>query len=143
MNKSITYQIDKNNCWNCNSHKIDSKGYPRIQINKKQTTIHRYFYKIFNGNCDNLVVRHTCDNKLCINPNHLVLGTHQDNVQDRVERNRNAIGENNGRSKLNAILVKTIKYQSQNKSKTELAKLYNVSSKVIYNIQNNLTWKHI
>lgn len=143
MNKSITYQIDENECWNCNSHKIDSKGYPRIQINKKQTTIHRYIYKIYNGNCDNLIIRHTCDNKLCINPKHLVSGTHQDNVQDRMIRNRSANGERNGRSKLNTTIVKIIKYHSQNKSKIELARLYNVSPKVIYSIQNNLTWKHV
>ncbi len=45
---------------------------------------------------DGLVIRHTCDNPRCINPLHLVKGTHQDNVRDRVQRNRSARGERQG-----------------------------------------------
>lgn len=82
--KTILYTIDSNGCWICTSHKLNSSGYPRIQINKKQTTVHKYIYEKYKGLTNNLVVRHTCDNKLCINPEHLILGTHLDNVKDRV-----------------------------------------------------------
>lgn len=49
---------------------------------------------------DGQVVRHTCDTPACVEPTHLLLGTHQDNMDDRAERGRAAKGEDNGRAKL-------------------------------------------
>jgi hypothetical protein len=141
--KKIKYIIDKNNCWICTSHKLNSSGYPRITINKKQTTVHRYFYQQYKKNPEELIIRHTCDNPLCINPDHLVAGTHFQNVQDRVERNRSAKEESNGRSKLTKSQVFLIKYNSENYTKTFLATKYGVSRKVIYSIQNRITWKNV
>ena len=46
------------------------------------------------------VVRHTCDNRKCVNPEHLVIGTHQDNMDDMKKRNRSAKGLVNGAGKL-------------------------------------------
>ena len=49
----------------------------------------------YNGEItDGLVVRHTCDNRICVNPEHLEVGTHQDNMDDMVRRNRQAKGNN-------------------------------------------------
>jgi len=47
-----------------------------------------------------LIVRHSCDNPGCCNPDHLSVGTHADNVADRVERDRSALGITNGRAVL-------------------------------------------
>ena len=62
-------------------------------------TIARHYYRHYNGEIpDGLVVRHTCDNTQCINPNHLLLGTHADNVRDKMERGRHkprGLGKNN------------------------------------------------
>lgn len=55
------------------------------------------------------VVRHTCDNGRCINPEHLLLGTHQDNVQDRVDRDRTARGEAHCQAKLTLEQVAAIR----------------------------------
>lgn len=64
----------------------NTDGYPRMYGNVK---VHRWVNQLFTGK-DNTdyVVRHTCDNIRCINPNHLILGTPSDNVKDRDERNR-------------------------------------------------------
>lgn len=65
-------------------------GYPRVIRNGNSNVRgHRFFYEELHGPLPpGLVVRHTCDNRLCLNPNHLILGTVDDNVVDRTERRR-------------------------------------------------------
>lgn len=87
-----------------------------------------------------MVIRHTCDNRKCINPEHLILGTHQDNVRDRVARGRSANGKNNGRSKLTERQALTI-YKDKTHTRTELARRYNVDRQVIRKIQIGETWR--
>lgn len=72
----------------CNLWKgaLNSDGYPTMLGNVK---VHRLVYKLSTGeNIDGLVVRHTCDNPLCIKPKHLLSGTPADNHKDMVDRNR-------------------------------------------------------
>lgn len=105
--------------------------------------MHRFIYKECFGEIpQGKVVRHLCNNPSCINPEHLKIGTHYDNVQDRVRSNRSAIGINNGRSKLTEEDVIEIKGNSKT-SLADLAIIYNVTGKVISNIKNNKNWKHI
>ena len=87
------------------------------------------------------VVRHTCDNPSCVNPNHLILGTIQDNIQDRSDRNRQAVGEKVHTSKLTKEQV--LEIRASNKSITELTEQFNVSPWAIRNILNRKSWKHI
>lgn len=76
------------------TQKGDSKGYgqKRIPGTKSKTTLHRMVYAEHNGlalaDLEGKVIRHTCDNTRCINPAHLIEGTPQDNMNDKVERNR-------------------------------------------------------
>lgn len=65
---------------------VNTDGYPAMSGNVK---VHRFVYKLAYGeNIDGKVVRHKCDNPLCINPDHLISGTNLDNVNDMVERYR-------------------------------------------------------
>ena len=89
--------------------------------NGKQSYGHRYMYEKIYGKISSEVLRHTCDNKWCINPSHLIEGTHADNVKDRVDRDRSACGEYNGRSKLTNEAVVEI-FKDNNTSKCALAK---------------------
>ena len=85
----IEYEINSNDCWICTSHKCDTSGYPMVRRNGKFWKANRYSYTIHKGDIPKgLVIRHTCDNPACINPDHLILGTQKDNVQDMIERNR-------------------------------------------------------
>lgn len=88
---------------------------------------------------------HTCDNEFCINIFHIFTGTNADNMKDRNKKGRQARGENNGSAKLTEKDVITIrkKYISENHNYSELAKMFNVSSKNIAAIVNRITWKHI
>jgi hypothetical protein len=146
VRKPITYEINKNGCWECTSHAKDKWGYPVVYFNKKTVTIARYIY-ITSNNIQSLpsntVIRHKCDNPLCINLDHLEIGSPTDNVKDRVKRNRSATGERNGRAKLTSLQVKDIRDNLGVVSINSLARKYNVNSKVIYKIRDRVTWKNI
>lgn len=84
---------------------LDKDGYGLMQsyVNgaKKHFRMHRVSYQIFND-VDVVVsdvICHKCDNPKCINPSHLFLGTHKDNSDDKVLKNRQAKGEQNGKYK--------------------------------------------
>lgn len=63
------------------------KQYVSVQLGGVVTKAHIQAYKEFNGPiADGLIVRHTCDNKRCVNPEHLILGTRSENTQDMLDR---------------------------------------------------------
>ncbi len=65
----------------------NKKGYGRLRHNGKKTLVHRLIYRAVFGSFNyELQVNHHCDNPACINPAHLYLGTHADNMKDRAER---------------------------------------------------------
>lgn len=68
---------------------LDTKGYGIFRRNYKTRFAHRWAYEYFYGvNPGKLVVRHSCDNPRCCNPNHLSVGTQRDNILDMVKRGR-------------------------------------------------------
>ena len=84
-NDLLEYTELRNNCMEWKGSRA-TDGYPTLFGNRK---VHREIYKLHTGkNIDGVVIRHTCDNILCINPNHLLEGTPQQNVEDRVLRGR-------------------------------------------------------
>lgn len=142
MIKDIEYTVDESTgCWNCTSHIIDKDGYIRCTRNGYKR-LHRYMYAQKYGDiASSIILRHICDNPSCINPEHLLPGTQNDNIKDRVNRNRSAIGERNGRSKLTELQV--IEIYNSNEMNSVLAKKYNVDSKVIYDIKHKNKWKYL
>lgn len=67
---------------------LNTDGYPRAGIaGNFNIKLHRWVCEHFH-NIDGLVVRHTCDNRMCLNPSHLIPGTVADNVKDMDDRNR-------------------------------------------------------
>lgn len=79
--------VDESGCWLWQGEK-NERGYAYMCAFGKLMRVHRLSYLLFNGNLDGPQVRHTCDVKDCVNPDHLVLGTAQDNSNDMKERNR-------------------------------------------------------
>jgi hypothetical protein len=79
-------------------------------------------------------VLHKCDNPPCVNVEHLFLGTHQDNMDDRSAKNRQAQGEQHGRARLTDEEVDAIRESSA--SDVELARQYGVADSHINNIRH-------
>jgi len=88
------------------------------------------------------VIFHTCGNKFCLNPGHMDLGTHANNVRSRDARGKTAKGERHGRSKLTEEDVRVIRRDTKTGQKA-LAQRFGVDPKVIYNIKRGLSWKHV
>ena len=128
--KPITYIIDNNGCYNCNSHKIDG-GYPRKKVNGKTVKISRLIYSKYYLNGGEIpkgfVIMHKCDNTICINPEHLKIGTQKENIADMFLKGRanKATGENHGHSKITD--KQTVEIYYSNKPQKDIAKQYGIS----------------
>lgn len=96
------------------------------------------------------IVRHTCDNPKCVNPNHLVSGTHAQNVHDMMERGRAKFSENNpvgsmhGQSVLVEGQVVEIKRRLLGgEHYGALAREFGLSSGAMWCLANGKTWRHV
>lgn len=122
---------------------IQSKGYGSVGIKPGKTALsHRVAFEIYNGEIPKgMHVLHRCDNRRCVNPAHLFLGTNNDNVRDMVQKGRQANGEKNGRSKLTYEQVDLIrKMHNTGYSSGKIAKVYGVCSSNIRNIVRGDYW---
>lgn len=76
-------------CWLW-TKSVTKSGYAQHGIKRKLNYAHRISWVLFNGRQvpDSLLVLHRCDIKICVNPNHLFIGTHLDNTTDMIMKNR-------------------------------------------------------
>lgn len=131
----------------------DPRGYGRFCIdgrrrgNKRRAGFsHRISWEWANGrSAAGLVVRHRCDTPECVNPDHLLLGTHGDNVRDRIARARSVYvrGQANGKSKLTEQVVREIRGLLGNIPGVEIAKRYGLSPCTVADIKHGRTWRHV
>jgi len=83
--------FDPSGCWNWQGS-MTSDFYGRIRVGDKVMATHRLAYTVAHGSIPRgKVVRHKCDNPRCCNPGHLVIGDHEDNAQDMVDRGRHEL----------------------------------------------------
>lgn len=139
-------------CWQwVASHNMPAdrrkKGYGLFRYNGKQEKSHRIAWELSCGHIpEGMLVLNRCDNPICVNPNHLFLGTHQDNMTDMASKGRcnptHIYGEENRTSKLTSMNVAEIRelYATQKYSLKDLGRMYNVSSSNIRKVVRHMTW---
>ena len=76
----------ENGCWQWIAN--TNGRYGKLKVNKKFINVHVISYLLHKGEINNKFVLHTCDNSLCVNPDHLYLGTNSDNQKDRYQRSK-------------------------------------------------------
>lgn len=135
---------DPQECWEWQGGRFPS-GYGRVMERKTPFLAHRFAYSSANGEIpDGLVVRHSCDNPPCCNPNHLLLGTHKDNMGDALERGRTARGERSGSAVLTDGEVKELRRRrSGGESISQLAREKKMSRAAIRQAIKGETWSHV
>lgn len=138
--------VDKGqDCWEWT--KFTNRGYGAFGVNGVVVYVHKLSWCIHNGPVpDGLCVCHTCDNRKCVNPAHLFLGTLADNNLDKEAKGRgvNLEGEAHGMSKLSVQEVIEIKRKLElGTGLSQLGREYNVTPQTIFSIKNGTTWKHV
>jgi hypothetical protein len=121
-------------------------GYGRFRIGSIKVTASRYSYEIYVGTIpEDFDVLHRCDNPSCVNPDHLFVGTHDENMQDMINKGRHTQnkrrGEGNAKAKLTEQQVIAIRQDTR--SQCAIARHYSVGQALIWKIKNRILWRHV
>jgi hypothetical protein len=142
--KTVTWEVDENGCHICTSHSPGAHGYPQLWKDGTNQNAHRVLYEEAFGELDdNIVVRHTCDVRMCINLAHLIPGTRADNTQDITDRKRHnpPVGERAGNTNLKQSDVEAI--IAANDNQKIIAAKYGISQSQVSRIKSGKRWSHI
>ena len=118
-------------------------GYGQLRVQHKALYAHRMAYEIYKARLQpGEVVRHSCDNPSCVNPEHLLAGTKADNSQDALNRERFGAQRTPGNAKLTWESVREIRklLATTSHTKQAIAKMFNIGAKTVYHIQVNNQW---
>jgi len=137
---SKTHPIPLHSCWEW-SGGIASHGYGVFN----HTLAHRYSYSYYIDEIpEGLHVLHICDNKSCVNPDHLFLGTNYDNIEDKIIKGRQARWENSGVAILTNSNVLEIKEKlKRGETQMSIAECFGVDQSTISNIKTGKTWREL
>lgn len=126
------------------SKAVSRDGYGKVTFNSQRFRAHRLAYELSHGPIPNgLLVRHTCDNPRCINPQHLQVGTVRDNAADMMSRGRGVkrAGSLNTRAILDEEQVRGIFADAR--PYAEIAEDCGVSICAVSNIKCGRSWRHL
>ncbi len=140
-------------CWEWTGRR-STYGYGAFRTggtySRKQLYAHRFAYELYVGPIpDGLLVCHHCDNRLCVNPAHLFLGTIADNMRDAAVKGRKMAcakrGERHYRARLTEEQVREMRQLRETTSLTldEIGTRFGVAKHVVYHVVHRKTWKHV
>jgi hypothetical protein len=145
--KKLDFTVNENGCFECNTLTINSHGYPMFMKDNRRYVASRIVYEEMFGEIPKShVIRHTCDNPKCINPEHLITGTQKQNMADKIERGRNnpPVGERSSRAKLNEKQVREIRsFWESGMDRHEIGKRYGIMGNTVWLIGTKKRWKHL
>lgn len=137
-----------NGCWEWTAYKASDGGGMIYTGSRNAARAYRVSWELHNGPIpEGMEVCHRCDNRGCVRPDHLFIGTHADNMRDAIRKGRlsivlpgnTAYGESSSRSILTLDQVRQI--VASKESKSELAKKFGVHPETIYHARSGKTWK--
>lgn len=121
---------------------LQSRGYGQISFRDKIEYAHRVAYVLTYGEIPSgLYVCHKCDNRRCVNPEHLFVATQQENLSDMVSKGRQSLGIKRNNAKLTDSVVRFIRKSDE--TSTALAQKFGVAPRTIRWARSRLTWKHV
>lgn len=133
------------NCWEWIAGYRNDYG--SFSHNQTMKAAHRFIWEITNGEIpDGLCVLHSCDNRKCVRPDHLFLGTRQDNMDDMKLKNRerHPVGEDHPSHKLTTKQIIEIRQRHKSGlSYRALGREYNINKKHVKDIVTREIWKHV
>lgn len=136
-------KADGDGCWLFTSN-LNRDGYGAIKIGSRNVGAHRVSWELTYGAVPRgLDVLHRCDTPACVRPDHLFVGTHQENMADMIAKGRKnpARGSRNGRAKLTTDDVRAIRASTARGK--ELSTQYGVSATVIGQIRRGKLWRSL
>lgn len=131
-------------CWEWQGTRTPQE-YGAFSVNGISYVAHRVSWMLANGaDPGSFVVRHRCDNPPCVNPSHLLTGTNLENIHDKLERGRQAVGERFSFAKLTAAAVREIRLAaSRGEKHADIAIRFGVCEATIQHVARRRTWKHV
>lgn len=138
-------------CWEWQATVNVTSGYGAFTLRGKDRPAHRVAYELRHDAepPDDLFVCHTCDNRRCVNPAHLFLGTRQDNVDDMMRKGR--LADMHGeKSPIHKLTEKDVRYirsvfmsGSPEFGGAALARKFGVTQAAVWNVIHRKTWRHV
>ncbi len=145
--------VTESGCWIWTAS-INNCGYGKISVDGKIKGAHRVSYELHVGEIPKgMCVLHKCDVPACVNPDHLFLGTHQDNMRDKTVKGRHVStkgqtynrGSVHGEAKLNEVDVRLIKQllKTSNLMQKQIGKYFGVDHTTISEINTGRNWSYV
>ena len=132
------YTVTEAGCWEWNGYR-SPYGYGEDTRRDGSRFVHRHAYAAAHGPIpDGMYVLHKCDNRPCVNPEHLFLGTKGDNNRDAAAKGRSAKGEGHPGSILTWDAVRDIRSSSE--SHAALGRKYGVTRQAVYQVRKGNAW---
>lgn len=143
----VLYEIDAAGCWIWKGRPHSDKGYGRIKVRGGERKLaHRFIYERHRGPIPaGMCLLHRCDVAMCVNPDHMFIGTTADNNADRARKGRSARGERGSNTKLTAAQVLEIRAEPHTACiRQRLAEKFGVSIHTIADLRCKKTnWSHL
>lgn len=146
-------KVDKNGpngCWVWMASRKE-RGYGQYLVGTKMHRAHRLAWTLCGRELPErpLGLAHRCDNRVCVNPEHLFVATHAENMADMARKMRGGqTGEKNSHAKLTEDQVRTIRAEYKKTTPysgngADLARRFNISRTVIYGIASGRLWRYV
>lgn len=137
------WRLSESGCWEWQEYLYH--GYGAFSLKNKPHRAHRISYQLFRGPTPkSLMVCHRCNNKRCVNPDHLYLGTSRNNVDDAIRDGLVAKGSDVATSKLTENQVNEMRrlWRTGTVRQKNLAEIFKVDQTLVSLIIKNKIWKH-